>query len=204
MKILLLKLLSVILLLSMTSACAREEFSDLLGFMENFGYGNITVEDFICETDADGQDSYYTLFSENNSSVMLKLIADKENKIGEVRIYLAKYDENASKKNIQTQDINLFIDVTLSSIETFTHCSKDEAEEIADQMRLFDKNTYLSEGELTKTKNHFHYVYHSSSLGSEFIIYNTYITQVQQTEKPESKPMFGDTTNTRTETAPTK
>ena len=71
-------------------------------------------------------------------------------------------------------------------------------------MQLYEKKSYEYKGELTKTKDNFHFMYHSASLGSEFIIYNTYLKCVPETEKPESRPMYGDTTKIRTETVPTK
>ncbi len=201
MKKLLPKIIAVVLLLAVLSACSRTEFTDIYGFTERFDYGNLNVTDFLYEKDGE---IYYTFFDRDNPRVMLKLICTAENKIDEVRIYLPKYDENADKRPVTAEDISLFIKVISSALKAFTGSDKAASEELINEMHLYEKKAYKNEGELTKTKNNFHFIYHSASLGSEFIIYNTYLKQVPETEKPESRPMYGDTTKIRTETAPSK
>ncbi|MBQ3136249.1 MAG: hypothetical protein IJB74_02085 [Clostridia bacterium] len=148
--------------------------------------------------------SYYTFLKKDNSCLMMKLLCNEENKTEEIRIYLPKYDENANKKKISAEDINLFLKIVSASSTAFTGYDQATTEEIITQMQLYEKKSYESEGELTKAKDNFYFVYHSALLGSEFIIYNTYLKTIPETEKPESKPMYGDTTKIRTETVPTK
>ncbi len=204
MKKTVLKTSLILLIFIFLGGCGREEFTDLYGFTERFTYSELSPEDFFVEEPEDGYDYYYTFFDAENPQVMLKLVCTENNKIGEIRIYLPKYDENANKKPITTDDISLFTKVVASSAQAFTGYGDSTVEDIINQMQLYEKKSYENEGELTKTKDSFHFVYHSASLGSEFIIYNTYLTDVPETEKPESKPMYGDTTKIRTETVPTK
>ncbi len=198
------KITILIMLFIFLVGCAREEFMDLYGFTERFTYQIISAEDFYTEKTEDGRDSYFTFFEKENPRIMLKLICTEDNKIDEVRIYVSKYDENADKKNVTTEDISLFLKVTSSSIAAFTKWDEKEIDSILSEMCLYEKKSYENEGELTMAKDNFHLIYHSASLGSEFIIINTYLKSVPETEKPESKPLYGDTTKIRTETVPTK
>ncbi len=204
MKKTILKIIALIFVFTLFEGCAREEFMDVYGFTERFTYSDISPEDFYTDKNKDGNNTYYTFFEEKNPRVMLKLICTKENIIDEMRIYLPKYDENADMKAVSTEEISLFVKVVSSATVAFTGYDINTTEEIIKQMQLYEKKSYVNEGELTKTKENFHFIYHSASLGSEFIIYNTYMKDVPKTEKPESRPMYGDTTKIRTETVPTK
>ena len=192
------------MLLSLLIGCAREEFMDLYGFTDRFTYSQISPEDFYSDKTEDGKAVYYTYFEKDNPKAMLKLICAESGKVDEIRIYLTKYDKNGKRTDILTEDILLFTRLIASSVSAFTGCSEASSEEIISQMMLYEKKSYEKEGELTKTKGSFHFIYHSAELGSEFIIYNTYLKTVPETEKPESKPLYGDTTKIRTETVPTK
>ena len=194
-------ILFIILTLTFFVACEREEFMDIYSFAERYGNSELSVEDFYI---GDSEGVYFTFFEKATPKVMLKAICNNKNIIEEIRIYIPKYDENANKKEILTDDIRIFVRTVINSIKAFTGCSEAQAEEIASEMCLYQKKSFENEGELTKTKGCFHFVYHSASPGSEFIIYNTYLKNVPQTEKPESRPIYGDTTKIRTETVPTK
>lgn len=198
------KISVLLLILLSVSGCAKEEYMDLYGFSERFTYSEINPTDFYSEKTDGEKKAYYTFFEKENSRVMLKIICNRENIAEEIRIYMPKYDENATEKTVTAQDISLFIKIVSSATEAFTGNKSSTAGEIVIQMQLYEENSYKKEGELTKQKDNFHFVYHSATLGSEFIIYNTYLKAVPETEKPESKPMYGDTTKIRTETVPTK
>lgn len=184
--------------------CSREEFMDLYGFTERFTYSEITAEDFYTDSTEDGKAVYYTYFEKENPKVMVKLICSESCKIDEARIYLSKYDKYGKRTDILTEDILLFTKLVSSAVTAFTGWNEASAEDIISQMLLYEKKSYENEGELTKTKGSFHFIYHSALPGSEFIIYNTYLKPVPETVKPESKPMYGDATGIRTETVPTK
>lgn len=197
-------IMTIFFLFAFFNGCAREEFTDLYGFTEEFGYSEISPSDFYAEKNEDGNNVFYTYFHEETASVMLKLICTKKNKIDEIRIYLPKYDENARVRQTDTQEISLFIRIISSAAGAFTDWNDNEITDILDEMRLYDKASYTEEGELTKAKGSFYFIYHSATLGSEFMIYNTYLKEIPETEKPESRPVYGDTTKIRTETVPTK
>ncbi len=204
MKSAVIKITLLVMIITLFIGCSREEFMDLYGFTERFVYAEISPEEFYTDKTEDGKTVYYTYFEKEKPKVMLKLICADNSKIDEIRIYLTKYDENGNKTAVMTEDISLFSKLISSSIEAFTGWSENEAEEILRQMQIYEKKSYENEGELTKTKGNFHFIYHSAVPGSEFIIYNRFLKPVPETEKPESKPMYGDTTKIRTETVPTK
>lgn len=193
---------AIITAFSLLTACSSERFMDLSVFTRLFSYKELTVEDFYVEEDEKGNNIFYTFFDSENSTVLLKLLCNSQNKIDEVRIYLPKTDENGNEKTVTTEDIILFTDVVSASLSTFTYYSKEQTENILKEMCLYDKKSYSDEGELTKEKDNFYFIYLSSYLGSEIMIYNTYLKEVEQTEKPESRPLYGETTNMREETVP--
>ncbi len=193
-----LKIAVVITAISLLTACSSESFMDLSVFVRLYSYGNeLEIEDFYADNDESGNYIFYTFFEENDSTVMLKLICNSENKIDEVRIYLPKTDENGNEKTVTTEDISLFTKVVSSAMKAYTFYGDSETESILKEMCLYDKSSYSDKGELTKTKDNFHFIYLSSYLGSEVMIYNTYLKAVEETEKPESRPLYGDTTNMR-------
>lgn len=197
------KFAAIIMIFSLLTACSSESFMDLSIFVRLYGdEDEIEIEDFYVEKDEEGNYIFYTFFEEENSTVMLKLICDIENKIDEVRIYLPKTDENGNEKAVATDDICLFTEVVASSIKAYTYYSDEETESILKEMCLYDKKAYSDEGELTKTKGNFYFIYLSSHLGSEVMIYNTYLKTIEETEKPESRPLYGETTNIRQDTVP--
>ncbi|MBQ9913338.1 MAG: hypothetical protein IJO73_03815 [Clostridia bacterium] len=198
------KLAIIIMLFILLTGCVRDEFMDLYGFSDRFSCSELTPEDFYTEKTEDGKNAFFTYFSKGSTVIMLKLICSDDNKTDEVRIYIPKYDENANNKAITAEDISFFIGITSSALRAFTGWNETVCEDITDRMCLYDRSSYEKEGELTMTRENFHIVYHSASIGSEFIIYNTFLTEVPVTEKPESKPVYGDTTKIRTETVPTK
>lgn len=200
------KLFVIILSISATlliSACAREEFIDLSGFSKAFDYQSLSPESFYVEESGENL-AYFTFFHREKSAVMLKLISEKNNKISEIRIYLPKYDENASKRKVASNDIYLFTEVSLSALKAFTGYSEEISEIILSELQLYKIEAYKNKGELTKAKENYYFVYHSSNLGCELVITDTYLKDIPETEKPESRPMFGDIPDLRTETVPLK
>lgn len=196
---------AVIVIFSLLTACSTDSFMDLSVFVRLYSIDEeIEIEDFYAEKDENGNLIFYTFFEDNDSDVMLKLFCNSDNKIDEVRIYLPKTDENGNEKAVTTEDISLFTTVVCRSVKTFTGYDTAEAQEILRQMCLYDKSSYTKKGELTKSKDNFHFVYLSDFPGSEVMIYNTYLKETEQTEKPESRPVYGDTTNIREETVPLK
>ncbi len=199
----LIKTAVLILIFSFLCGCARDDFMDLYSFSERFRFQDISPESFYSQKNKEGNFVYYTFFGNENKKIMLKLFSTNENIIDEVRIYLPKYDENAYKKTLTAEEISLFTKAVISSLEAYAGF-KDEAEASAEEMFLFEMKTYKDEGELSKRISNYLLTYRSTALGCEFIINNTYLKDFPDYEKPESRPLYGDTTKIRTETVPTK
>ena len=70
------------------------------------------------------------------------------------------------------------------------------------EFSLYEKDTYSRQGELYKIDEKFSFVYYSDSFVCDFIISDTYLVEEENTEKPVSKPLYGNTTNIRGETEP--
>ena len=77
----------------------------------------------------------------------------------------------------------------------FTSFSEQETLKLMHEFLLHETNTIKKQGEMNKTQSCFHFVYYSNSLASMFTVTNTWLCEIPKTEKPESKPYFGATTN---------
>ncbi len=177
------------------TACSRSEFMDLGGFVYNFNKVSdeeIELED-VYFYDEGGVRTFETFIEDE---VLIKLTM-REDKIETVKVAIIKIREKGAIQILSSETLTDFISAAKSSIIAFCGYSREEAENLLNEFGLYDKETYKKEGELTKTKGKNHFVYLSNSLVNEVIIYNTFLFDVPKTEKPESKPLFGKTTNLR-------
>lgn len=197
------KLAATLLLFSMLTACSRNQFMDLSGFV--YGFNRVSDEDIdfedIYSYSDEGKTVFETFIEDDNPNVVMKLIMNND-RIEEIRIAIAKIDENGTKIMPSAKSITDFTETVKSSIISFCGLEKQTAQGLMTEFGLYNMENYKKEGELTKTQDSFYFVYFSDSLVCEMMIYNTYLLEIEKTEKPESKPAFGNTTNVRGETTP--
>ena len=143
---------------------------------------------------------FETFFGEDEPEIVLKLIVNND-RINSVRIAMAKIDQNGNAKVPSSKTITDFIEAAKNAIQAFCGFDKSTAEALLTEFQLYDIESYNKKGELTKTQDSFYFLYYSDSIVCDMIITNTYLKETEKTEKPESKPAFGNTTKLRTETA---
>ncbi|MDD6146070.1 MAG: hypothetical protein PUB43_03370 [Oscillospiraceae bacterium] len=194
-----LKIAAACLLLLSLFGCSRSEFCDLSGFVYEFARGSdldLEIEDFTFETKSDGT-VYRTFFGEKGDEVMLSLESDEENRICCGRILICKYDSAGNPKAISSEQIPLFISAACGTMAALCSYDRQQSRSLLEEFTLYSAASYRAQGELTKQCGSFRFVYYSTALMSEMILYNLRLKDVEPTEKPESRPLFGDTTRLR-------
>ncbi|MBQ8503285.1 MAG: hypothetical protein IJ491_03295 [Clostridia bacterium] len=201
------KLSVLILCLSLVTGvitgCSRDEFVSVLRFTDNLNSQKnsekISLDSYFVQNEI-----YSAVFADGEEKILLRLITDEKGYIEEIRLTAQKVDENGQNDPVTEKRKNLFTSSIARTVSAYTYLSQEEAEEIIGNMRLNDLSSYKAAGELTLTKGNFCFVYYSTDLVSMFMIYNIHLHPIEKTEKPESKPAYGNTTNIRTETVPLK
>ena len=170
-------------------SCSKNELMDLSGFIHN--YNNISdydlsLTDFIIQRDSDIV--YTAVLPESHQNLLLSICLGSDNKIKSCKIALIKEDGSVPTNEEATAFYSEIIDVMTS------YCNLDAllCREIADNFNLSQTETLTKNGELTLKSENFYFVYYSTDIISQFNIYNTYIEKIEPTEKPVSKPYFGE------------
>lgn len=196
-------LILVSLMTGIISGCSKNEFMNILRFTDNLNLqktgDEISLADYII------QDKIYSVpFCEGEERVLLRLVTLEGGDIEEVRMTVAKVDEKGKATPVTEQRKNLFTSSVKRVIMAYTYFSEAETQEVIDGMKLNEINSFSQTGELTFSKGNFHFIYYSTGLASQFMIFNIHLHPIEKTEKPVSRPAFGATTNIRTETVPLK
>lgn len=146
------------------------------------------------------RDGAYSLVLERDGEqILLTLETDSGGKINEMRLMIPKVDSQGNKKLISGLGKELFTDTLSRVIQAFTLYGEAESENIINEMKLNELSSFNSTGELTLTKDEWHFVYYGTQISSTFMIYNIHLHPIAKTQKPESKPAFGNTAHTREE-----
>ena len=193
------KITAVFIALSMLcsfAACSKDQFINIISFTESFNRVSdelkLSYSDYVIDKD----NVFNVYFPPENSSVLLRLTENEKGRIEKISITIGKYNSEGIEKQISGEEWKLFLSVIKSSIKAYTCLDENEAAKLLEQFLLYDKETIKKQGEMNKTQNEFHFVYYSNSLVSMFTVSNTWLCEIPETEKPESKPYFGATTNT--------
>lgn len=203
MKINLMKLSALLLSFSLLTACSQNRFMDLGGFVYNFNYvseNKIDFEDIYSYTD-EGDRVFEVFIDDEDPSVVLKLLTEND-RIKQIRIAVAKRDENGKKITPSVETLSAFTQTVKSAVRAYCAFDESRADTIIKEFSLYEKNTYSKVGELSKNEENFNFTYYSDSFVCDMIISDNYLLITEKAEKPESKPAFGNTTNVRKETEP--
>lgn len=179
------------------SACSKDSFMDLSAFTAYYNRisttGSISLEDY---TVTEGE--YSLIIGE----LLLTLERSESGEIEGIRLTGAKVNENGENCTLSDEQAYRFSAIATDILEAYTTLSRQECEDIINQLGLSDAKTLNGQGELTLTRGDWHTVYYSVEIGCVFMVYNIHLHPIGKTEKPVSKPFFGHTANTRTETVP--
>lgn len=150
--------------------------------------GSISLEDY---TVTEGE---YSLLI---GDMLLTLERAESGEIEGVRLTAAKVDEKGKRHDITEEEANRFSLIATDILGAYTTFSRQECEDIINQLRLSEAETLNGQGELTLTRGDWLVIYYSVEIGSVFMVYNIHLHPTEKREKPVSKPFFGHTANTR-------
>ena len=177
-----------IILLSFVS-CGKSEFMNLYSFTEHYNKTSsesISISDFCFQPD--DKQCYTAFLGSEGAEILLTLKSEKTDIIEEIRLSLVK-EQSRSPAISQT---DLFIEILRNTLYAFCSYTEEETENIISAFELGNPQTFIKEGELTLTVGNFHFVYYSTELISQIMIYNTYLHKIEATEKPVSKPYYAE------------
>ena len=197
------RLSALLLIFSVLTACSKNQFIDLSGFV--FGFNRVSeekieFEDVYSYTD-EGDRVFEIFFDDDEPDVVMKLITENE-RIKQIRIAIAKVDINGNPIVPSVETVKDFLEITESATRAYCGFDKETTESILRSFSLYNKENFRKEGELTLDEGEFRFIYYSDSFVCDFMISNNFLHVTEPTEKPESKPAYGNTTNVRGETTP--
>ena len=176
-------------------ACSENQFRNLVSFTEKFNKASdsfkVEYEDYI----TDGENTYSLFFPKESGDVLLSIKESEPDRIEQIRVLVGKYDTDGKEKQISQGEYNVFLSVAKSAVMAYTGYDESKTQGILNELTLYNYETIKKQGELNKTTEEFHFVFYSDSLVSMFTVTNNWLLPVSDTEKPESVPYFGATTN---------
>ncbi len=164
-------------------SCSKGEFINIVSFVDSYNElsdSAFSLSDFIISDEAETE---YTVIT---NDVIMSLKEDDDGKIYMCRILIKKGTENYEQ---QTENFRQELKLTIMTYCNYTY---KETEDVINTLSLNDKTTFSKSGELTLKKDNFCFVYYSNEISSEVRIINTYLQKIEPTEKPESKPFYGE------------
>lgn len=201
-------IIPILTVVALFCACSETETLDMGTFVERYNKNSnvsLLFSDIIgTEKDNGGEYSFFTVSNdENGKKILTKLFANKSKKLYECRIVAAKSD-GKNKTAFSAKDRESFFSSALASFCAFSGFGEEKAKNALLSLELDKEGTFLKSGERTAQTDEYYLVSLSNDVAFEVIIYNTWLKKIEETEKPESKPLFEETTKIRTETVPHK
>lgn len=180
------------------TGCSKDDFLDIYGFTVYYnnarGKGELSVEDFLYCNGA-----YSVILENEGTRLHLALEESEGGKIKEIRLLIPKTDENNNRLTVTESAKDFFCERLNALLVAYGSFTFEEAEDIIKEMSLDKLSSFSAEGELTLTKKDRYMVYYSNALASVFMVFNIHLQPIEKTEKPVSKPDFGNTAYTRAE-----
>ena len=170
-------------------SCGNQEFYNISSFIDkynNISSYSIDISDFHLTSPDSPQ--YTAVLGSYSNEILLSLKSNNANDIEEINLSLIK----ESAKNIPQEQVDFFISSIIYTLMTYCNFEYSNACEIIESFNLTNFNTLQKEGELTLKKGNFYFIYYSTNLICQFKVYNTYLKQIETTEKPVSKPYYAE------------
>lgn len=193
MKKILLLLTLPFLLTATLSACAPVGHPNILLFTRRFSdisRKEISVSDFII---IDGD--YKHLFEKDGFCVLLTAEKNEKEELLKIHLSFAKIDENGKEKIPTDAETEFYKEKICQAMYAFTVKDEDQCRETAEKILPLKSEDFLKTGELTMDKDNFHLVYYSNKICCRFTVTNTYLEEIESTQKPVSVPLYGVTAN---------
>ena len=184
-----LKLSLCFLILLCLSACSDNQLKNLTSFVDSYNKisdNKLTTSDFFFINGSD--DTLRAFVDSGENQIILSLKEDNNSKIEGVKLTLPKAEGTLPKN----QEAEFFCRVLTCALKAYCSCDEETANEIIDAFGLNSPETYNKLGELTLQRDNYYFVYYSNEVASEVMIFNTYLHTIETTEKPVSRPYYGE------------
>ena len=170
-------------------SCGKNEFHNLYSFIDSYNdisRETIYISDFFF--DSASPVKYTAVIGEEGNEIALEIDCDNSGNIYRIKISVIK-NENIRPDYTQIRN---FGNVSRNTLLAYCQFNENECEDILNLLGLNNTDTINKEGELTLRKENYYFVYYSTQLLSQLMIYNTYLHQIEPTEKPVSKPYYAE------------
>ena len=171
------------------TACSDGELKNFTSFIDSYNEVadySLSVEDFFF---LDGSETTLRAFIDDDEcQVMLSLNRAENGKIESLKLTLPKADSTLPRNKAREIFCRILTHIMMA------YCSYDEntADEVINAFGLNEPETLYKQGELTLKRDNFYFIYYSNEVTSDVMIYNTYLHTVEATEKPVSRPYYGE------------
>ena len=169
------------------SACGNSEFMNLYAFTENYNKisdSNLSISDFYFQNP---QSPIYTAILGNSENKILLTLENRESDIiDKVTVSIVKEKAPSAK---QTE---LYRKILRDVLAAYCNYDGISSENIISAFGLNENETFIQTGELTLKKDNFYFVYYSTDIISQVMIFNTYLYKIDPTEKPVSKTYYAE------------
>ena len=178
-----LKVLLCLILIIMLSGCTKSRFMDLSGFVHN--YNKVTGEKTAI-TDFIFREEEITEYKLIKNNILITLKEAPDGKICECRVMLLKKGEDGEVSRSLAADSESFVDEVINTLQAYCAYGRYSAEALAGEFSIRRDADFMQEGELTKKQDKFYFVYYSTALVSQIMVYDTYLTEIETTRKPKT------------------
>lgn len=171
------------------TSCGKTEFMNMYSFTENYSRtsnSNLSLSDFYFQSP--GADVCTAVLGDEGDEVLLSLKIDVDQIINKVTISLIKQADKPTK----SEQLDLFRKTLSNTLQAFCNYDNDYINDILSAFSLKKDKTFTQTGELTLKKDNFYFVYYSTDIICQLMIYNTYLQKIEPTQKPVSKPYYAE------------
>ena len=188
-------------------ACGESGFIDFGTFFERFcelEKGSLSFSD-VLYFEEEGEKEY--VFSPSGEEageerIAVRLFSNAEGKLCECRVIFPKLLENGSAAALSEDEKSGFLKTCENALSAFSGLSPEKSEAALSALELQSEEAFSKSFEKTKKEKGIYLVALSNEAVTELVIYNSFLHEIEETKKPESRPAFDKTTNIRTETVP--
>ena len=190
------------LLLAVLCACAAAPTMDLSGYLHERSRLSLPLDvaNLFQTQETDGAGYCLPL----SDRLTVRLLAEEGGALFECRVLLQKLDLNGETLPHDGETRDAFLQECAAVLRAFCGVSAEDAAATLRALSMEDDAAYRQTGMLTTKLGAYAVRFQSHPLEAAFSVRDERLRVLPSGETPESRPLFDDTTATRTETVPHK
>lgn len=190
------------LLLAVLCACAASPTMDLSGYLHARSLLSLPLEITALYQTQEANGAGYCL--PLNDRLTVRFLAEASGALYECRVLLRKLDTNGEALPLDNETKDAFLRECSATLQAFCGVSPEDAEATLRALSMEDDASYGQTGMLTTKTGAWAVRFQSHPLEAAFCVRDERLLSLPTAETPVSRPLFDDTTATRTETVPHK